>query len=117
MKLCELLKTHHTKINLYLDVKRLDDLEFDKLIGKGTSLEDINQEPRPMNEQDINNGPDFLLPIVTKKHSFQLNQFKQDEIGEKLDNRSMFTQFMDQPSMPFNQRCLQMLVPVHRPIH
>jgi hypothetical protein len=89
-------------------------LEFDKLIGKVGPNEDMNGEIRAMSESDINNSSDFELPILTKKQQFQMTQFKQDE---PVDNRSLLTSFMDQPNMPFNSRCLQMMVPSYRPFH
>jgi hypothetical protein len=67
VKLCEILQQNHTKINLYLDIKKIEDLEFDKLIGKAGLSEDSQGEFRLMTENEINNSPDFELPILTRK--------------------------------------------------
>jgi hypothetical protein len=45
----------------------MEDLKFDKLIGKAGPNEDSSGELRPLSEADINMGGDFLLPVMTKK--------------------------------------------------
>jgi len=53
VKLCDQLIGHYTRINLLLDVKHLEDLEFDKIIGKSSPLVDEGAT-RQINEEDLN---------------------------------------------------------------
>jgi hypothetical protein len=58
-------KNHHTHINLYLDVKHAEDLQFDRLLGKMGSLKDSSGEPRPWTDVDTNASSEFELPVPT----------------------------------------------------
>ena len=44
VKLCDQLIAHSTRINLLLDVKHLEDLEFDRIIGKAPPVLDEQKE-------------------------------------------------------------------------
>jgi hypothetical protein len=44
VKLCDQLIAHSTRINLLLDVKHLDDLEFDRIIGKAPPIIEDQKE-------------------------------------------------------------------------
>jgi hypothetical protein len=50
-----------------LDIKKIEDLEFDRLIGKASPNEDSQGELKLISENDINNSSEFELPILTKK--------------------------------------------------
>ena len=57
VRLCDQLIGHHSRINLLMDVKRIEDLEFDRILGKAPPVVEETKDStsiRPINEDDLN---------------------------------------------------------------
>ena len=102
VKLCDQLIAHSNRINLILDVKHLEDLEFDKLIGKVSPIVEDNKdrsELRPITEQDLNQrGVGSQVWPVVSQHDIDF--LKQD--NSKISHHPM---------------SVKMIVKRERPVH
>lgn len=86
-----------------MDAKQLEDLEFDRLIGKSSI-------PTPLTEDDISNQ--LQLPFIKKHEEGKvLEQYQ----ANKLDGR-VLNNYVNNDEY-FKSCCLKMIVPDHKDVH
>jgi len=103
---------HHTRINMKLDVFHIEDLEFDRILGKALPIIEENKDNlslRPINEEDINSGlagkQKFPVPI-----QHELNHLKGNPQYPNQDQKVILQGYMEHETMNYQPRCIKMSV-------
>ena len=89
-----------------MDVKQLEDLEFDRLMGKTQAYS------QPLSEIDLMDITPQTLSFIDRQEENDILDVSQ---SLKLDNK-ILSEYMS-ANEKFNSRCLKMIVPHHKDIH